>query len=136
MISADQAHPGSLLAHRPLIDNDGDDPAPRRVSTGAGPHGVVIDPTGTHAWVTNSYDDTVSVIDIPTQSVRMATIPVGMGPNGISYHHGHRPQRRRHRTEHLRCSRPAPTTRSHRQTNHPTRLNGSRFSSPRVAWLR
>lgn len=56
----------------------------RAVSTGAGPHGVVIDPTGTHAWVTNSYDDTVSVIDIPTQSV-MATIPVGMGPNGISY---------------------------------------------------
>ena len=45
---------------------------------------MVIDPTGTHAWVTNSYDDTVSVIDIPTQSV-MATIPVGMGPNGISY---------------------------------------------------
>ena len=66
---------------------------------------MVIDPTGTHAWVTNSYDDTVSVIDIPTQSV-MATIPVGMGPNGISYSpRPPAPQRRRHRTEHSCAAR-------------------------------
>ena len=32
------------------------------VQAGSGPHGVVIEPTGQRAWVTNLYDDTVSVI--------------------------------------------------------------------------
>lgn len=54
------------------------------VATGAGPHGVVVDDTGTRAWVTNSYENTVSVVDLGTKSVQ-ATIPVGNGPNGISY---------------------------------------------------
>jgi DNA-binding beta-propeller fold protein YncE len=33
------------------------------VGTGSGPHGVVIDTAGTRAWVTNNYDNTVSVIN-------------------------------------------------------------------------
>lgn len=55
-----------------------------RVNTGSGPHGVVIDDTGTRAWVTNSYSDTVSVIELATSSVA-ATVPTGAEPTGISY---------------------------------------------------
>lgn len=54
------------------------------VETGAGPHGIVIEPTGQRAWVTNLYDDTVSAIDLTTGKV-VATAPVGDKPNGISY---------------------------------------------------
>ncbi|GAB4961738.1 hypothetical protein MAHJHV55_17690 [Mycobacterium avium subsp. hominissuis] len=54
------------------------------VTSGSGPHGVVIDTTGTRAWVTNTYDGTVSVIDLPTSSV-VATIKVGAEPSSISY---------------------------------------------------
>ena len=39
------------------------------VDTGSGPHGVVIDTSGTRAWVTNSYDNTVSVINLGSVSV-------------------------------------------------------------------
>ena len=52
--------------------------------TGAGPHGVVIDTAGTRSWVTNTYEDSVSVIDLSTSSVT-ATITVGSEPNGVSY---------------------------------------------------
>lgn len=54
------------------------------VEAGSGPHGVVIDDTATRAWVTNTFDDTVSAIDLDEASVT-ATIPVGHEPNGISY---------------------------------------------------
>jgi YVTN family beta-propeller protein len=53
------------------------------VETGAGAHGVVIDREGRRAYVTNTYADTVSVLDIATRKV-VATIRVGKGPNGIS----------------------------------------------------
>jgi YVTN family beta-propeller protein len=39
------------------------------VPTGSGPHGVVIGTSGTRAWVTNTYADTVSVVDLSTLSV-------------------------------------------------------------------
>lgn len=54
------------------------------VDTGSGPHGVVIDTSGKWAWVTNSFDNSVSVIDVNGLSVA-STIPVGAEPNGISY---------------------------------------------------
>lgn len=54
------------------------------IVTGSGPHGVVIDPTGRRAWVTNVYDSTVSVVDLPARAT-VATIKVGKQPNGISY---------------------------------------------------
>ena len=54
------------------------------VPTGSGPHGEVIDTAGTRAWVTNTYANTVSVIDLPTLSV-VAAVPVGAEPAGISY---------------------------------------------------
>jgi YVTN family beta-propeller protein len=54
------------------------------VDTGSGPHGVVIDASGTWAWVTDTFDDTVSVIDMANLSTP-ATIAVGEAPNGISF---------------------------------------------------
>lgn len=54
------------------------------VDTGPGPHGVVIDDTGSRAWVTNTFGDTVSAIDVDNRST-VATIGVGKSPNGISY---------------------------------------------------
>jgi len=54
------------------------------VGTGSGPHGVVIDTSGTRAWVTNIFDNTVSVIDLTNLSA-LATIAVGKEPNGVSY---------------------------------------------------
>lgn len=54
------------------------------VATGTGPHGVAVDEAGSHAWVTNSADDTVSVIslDPPTEDT---AVPVGAHPAGVSY---------------------------------------------------
>jgi YVTN family beta-propeller protein len=54
------------------------------VTTGAGPHGVVIDASGDWAWVTNSFDNTVTAVDLTTLSA-MAPIPVGTQPSDISY---------------------------------------------------
>lgn len=54
------------------------------VDTGPGPHGVVIDDTGSRAWVTNTFGDTVSAIDVDNR-LTVATIGVGKSPNGISY---------------------------------------------------
>ena len=34
------------------------------VTTGAGLHGVVVDDSGTWAWVTNSFDNTVTAVDL------------------------------------------------------------------------
>ena len=54
------------------------------VTTGAGPHGVVIDDSGDWAWVTNSYDNTVTAVDLASLTA-MTPIPVGTQPSGISY---------------------------------------------------
>lgn len=54
------------------------------LETGAGAHGVVVDPSGKYAYVSNIYADSVTVIDLTTLEVTGA-IPVGSGPNGISF---------------------------------------------------
>lgn len=41
-------------------------------------------PDGATVFVTNILDATVSAIEVETQTV-IATIPVGKGPNGITY---------------------------------------------------
>ncbi|MGY1988939.1 YVTN family beta-propeller repeat protein [Mycolicibacterium fortuitum] len=83
VISADQGTPEAPGHAASLIDT-ATMAVRATVPTGAGPHGVVIDPSGRLAWVTDSYDNSVSIIDLAGQSVS-ATIPVGEGPNGISY---------------------------------------------------
>lgn len=54
------------------------------VDTGSGPHGVVIDNSGERAWVTDTYDDTVTVVDMQRLSV-VAKVSVGRQPSGITY---------------------------------------------------
>jgi len=55
----------------------------QRIRTGSGAHGVVVGSDGSHAYVTNLYANSVSVIDVQTRK-SVATIAVGAGPNGIS----------------------------------------------------
>jgi len=44
---------------------------------------VVVGNDGRHAYVTNLYANTVSVIDVRSRK-SVATVAVGAGPNGIS----------------------------------------------------
>lgn len=54
------------------------------VETGRGAHGVVVCETGSRAFVTNLYDDTLTEIDVATQTVRRR-IRVGRTPNGVTW---------------------------------------------------
>jgi YVTN family beta-propeller protein len=51
---------------------------------GQGAHGVSIDPTGRHAYVTNIYGDDLAVLDLLERRV-VATLPMGAAPNGVSF---------------------------------------------------
>ncbi len=53
------------------------------IMAGKGAHGVAIDGKGKFAYITNSFADSVSVIDIMKRKV-VATVMVGKKPNGIS----------------------------------------------------
>jgi len=50
---------------------------------GNGAHGVVISEDDQYIFVTNAFDDTVSVIENETSEV-IAIVPVGKEPNGIT----------------------------------------------------
>ncbi len=54
------------------------------IETGRGAHGIVVDPSGKYAYVTNIYDNTTAVLDIAEQVI-VAVIPTGEGPNGITF---------------------------------------------------
>jgi YVTN family beta-propeller protein len=83
LLSADQGteqQPGttvSLIDTRTMVVTG-------RIVTGSGPHGLVVDPQGGRAWVTNVYDGTVSVLDLSARRT-VATVEVGDEPNGISF---------------------------------------------------
>lgn len=53
------------------------------IETGKGSHGVVTSPDNKFVYVTNMFENTVSIIDLKTNSVK-ETIEVGEVPNGIS----------------------------------------------------
>lgn len=55
----------------------------QQIRTGSGAHGVVVSSDGRHAYVTNLYANTVSVVDVSTRKT-VATVAVGEGPNGIA----------------------------------------------------
>lgn len=55
----------------------------QQIQVGSGAHGVVVGTDGRHAYVSNLYANTVTVIDVQT-STTVATVAVGAGPNGIS----------------------------------------------------
>lgn len=54
------------------------------IATGKGAHGVTTSSDNKYVYVTNVYDDTVTVIDNSTNT-GIATIPVDKSPNGITY---------------------------------------------------
>lgn len=54
------------------------------ITTGKGAHGVVVSDDGKHAFVTNTENDSVSVIDTATQKV-INTIKVGKRSNSITF---------------------------------------------------
>ncbi|WP_051518033.1 YncE family protein [Intrasporangium chromatireducens] len=54
------------------------------VETGKGAHGIVIDPSSRHAYVTNPYGDDVAVLDLQELRV-VARVRVGDKPNGVSF---------------------------------------------------
>jgi YVTN family beta-propeller protein len=54
------------------------------VTVGDAPGGVAVTPDGQHAYVPNSGDDNVSVIDTATNTVEPATIMVGTRPLGVA----------------------------------------------------
>ena len=72
--------PGTTVS---VVDTDSFEVV-RTIETGAGAHGVVIDPTGRRAYVTDIYANDVAVVDLQQLSV-VARIPVGEAPNGISF---------------------------------------------------
>ncbi|MDP4510469.1 YncE family protein [Nonomuraea turcica] len=83
LLSADQGteeKPGTSIS---LIDTESMT-VTGQIATGSGPHGLVVDPTGRRAWVTNVYDGTVSVLDLRARKA-IATVEVGDEPNGISF---------------------------------------------------
>jgi YVTN family beta-propeller protein len=54
------------------------------LETGSGPHGVVVSPDESRAWVTNAYDGSVTVVDLDRREV-LETVDVGAFPNGITF---------------------------------------------------
>lgn len=54
------------------------------IEVGKGAHGVVPSDDGRSVFVTDTFDDTVSVIDVASQKV-VNTISVGNAPNGITF---------------------------------------------------
>jgi YVTN family beta-propeller protein len=54
------------------------------IEAGQGPHGVVTSPDGERVYVTNRFSDSVSEIDVATQTV-LRTYQVGDAPTGITY---------------------------------------------------
>lgn len=56
----------------------------KTIETGRGAHGVVVDPSGRHAYITNLYGNDVAVLDLDTLTL-VARVPVGEKPNGISF---------------------------------------------------
>src|SRR5690625_76959 len=83
VLSADEGTPEQPGNQLSVIDTDSMT-VRQSITVGSGPHGVVIDDSGARAYVTNRFDDTVSVVDLAGHSL-IATVPVGPGPTGVSY---------------------------------------------------
>ncbi|MGC9157329.1 MAG: YncE family protein, partial [Candidatus Micrarchaeia archaeon] len=54
------------------------------IKVGSEPYGVAFNPSGTLAYVTNYGSDTVSVIDVSTNTI-VNTITVGSEPTGVAF---------------------------------------------------
>ncbi len=81
---------GNLLGRPPsnrLYEVDADQlRVTSTMEVGRAAHGVIVNEDGTRAFVTNTLDNTVSVVDTRSHSV-IATVAVGLAPNGIAHLH-------------------------------------------------
>lgn len=71
-----------------LVDNaSGKTPAFKLTIAGMGrfAYGIAINPKGTQAWVTNTYDSDITVIDLKNGRVAPVPIQCGDGPNGLAF---------------------------------------------------
>lgn len=58
------------------------------ILAGQGAHGIAYSKDGKLAYVTNTWDNTMSILDLETDSIK-STIKVGSGPNGVAVSNGH-----------------------------------------------
>ncbi|MBI4592967.1 MAG: YncE family protein, partial [Candidatus Rokubacteria bacterium] len=54
------------------------------VTVGVGPSFVAVNPATNRAVVSNSFSDTVSIVDLGGRGAVLATIPVGQEPTGVA----------------------------------------------------
>jgi len=54
------------------------------IETGQGAHGVVVEPSGRYAYVTNLFSNTLTIVDLANRTIA-ATTPTGASPNGVSF---------------------------------------------------
>ncbi|MCC6752906.1 MAG: hypothetical protein IT266_02860 [Saprospiraceae bacterium] len=54
------------------------------ITCGTAAHGVVVSQDGKRAYVTNSGENTLTIVDVATQKP-VKTLPVGESPNGVSF---------------------------------------------------
>jgi YVTN family beta-propeller protein len=66
------------------------------VVVGSGPRAVAITPDGAHAYVTNFFDDTLSVIETATNTVVDTVSGVVGGPNWVTITGGHTKVHKKH----------------------------------------
>ena len=53
------------------------------IKTGSGAHGIAYSPDGKYAFVTNTWDNSLSIIDTTSDTI-IKTIYVGKSPNGVA----------------------------------------------------
>jgi YVTN family beta-propeller protein len=54
------------------------------IETGQGAHGVVVEPSGHYAYITNLFSHTLTTVNLADRTV-VATTPTGTSPNGVSF---------------------------------------------------
>jgi YVTN family beta-propeller protein len=79
-IQGTEEAPGSTLA---VVEAEGMTQV-ASIETGAGAHGVAVEPSGRYAYVTNLYGNTLAVVDLVALET-VARVPTGFAPNGVSF---------------------------------------------------
>jgi YVTN family beta-propeller protein len=80
-----ETHPDSTVSVIATDEND----VVATIPTGHGAHGVAVSTDGSRAFITNTFANTMTVIDVGTQRA-LRSIPVGQEPGGVSYRRGPR----------------------------------------------
>jgi YVTN family beta-propeller protein len=90
LASAAQAAPFAYITQQfsntvTVIDTATNTPVGEPITVGFSPFGVAVHPSGSHVYVGNMDDQSVSVIDTASNTV-VATVPAGARPTGLAIH--------------------------------------------------